>query len=219
MPTKTFALAVNEPAHLTVTWKRGWKSTQVDLAGTRVLEFPTEKDLKAGGDAALPDGRALHAQLITSFFGAHMELLVDGQPVPGSATDPSTQLKTACGVIFFVAGISAGLGLLAAVAGIGFLKSMGLGWGSVVVGAIYGILGYFALKQRSRVALGAAMLLFTLDTIALFIPSGPTYNPPVSAVVTRIFFLVMMAKGFPAIAKLRKPFPSQFGQTAAPVDP
>ncbi len=217
MPTKTFALSKNEPELLTVTWKRGWKATQVELAGTRIAEFQRKKELKAGGDAKLPDGRSLHVQLVTTFFGAHLELLVDGEPVPGSGSDPNTQLKAACGVIFFVAGLSAGLGLLA-VAGIGFLKSMGLGWVSVVIGAVYGSLGYLALKKRSRVALGVAMLLFTLDTIALFIPSGPTYNPPVGAAFARIILLAMMAKGFPAISKLRKPA-SQLDQTPPPFDP
>lgn len=203
MPTKTYSLSSNEPETLAVTWQGAWKKTRVEHAGALVLEFDSQKDLKAGREVTLHDGRTLRAQLTSRLMGSQFNLTVDGNPIPGSPGDPAVQLKGAYEIIFFVAGLSAGLGLIAQLFDISFLKSLGLGWASILFGAVYAVLGYFT-KQQSRVALAIAVILFTLDTIALFIPTAGEFNPPIGAVFVRLFFLAGMAKGFPAIQELRK---------------
>ena len=52
-------------------------------------------------------------------------------------------------MIYFVAGFNVLLGLVAAAFNVQFLQSIGVGLGSVLVGAIYGALGYFVKEKRS----------------------------------------------------------------------
>jgi hypothetical protein len=106
VPTKTYSLSSSEPETLSVTWQGAWKKTRVEHAGALVLEFVSPKDLKAGREVTLHDGRTLRAQLTSGLLGSHLDLTVDGSPVPGSPGDPAVQLKGSYGTIFFVAALS-----------------------------------------------------------------------------------------------------------------
>jgi hypothetical protein len=204
MPTKTFPLEKDGPARLEIEWQGNYKDIEVRLDGVLLGAFKDGKELKAGRTFRVEDGSRLEVALKTPPLGLVPELSLtrDGAPLPGSAADPAQRVQVAASMVFFIAGLNAVLGLVAAAFNVQFLQSIGLGLGSIVVGAIYGVLGYF-VKRRSMVALGLAVGLFVLDGVAMLAFAPPGQTPPVGGIVARFFLLVPMAMGFPALRALR----------------
>ena len=203
MPTKTFALDKGGPERLELEWQGNFKNVEVRLDGVLLGSFENAKELKAGGTYPLEDGSTLEVKLATTALFPELTLTRNGVALPGSAADPEQRVKAAAGMIYFVAGFNVLLGLVAAAFNVQFLQSIGVGLGSVLEGAIYGGLGYF-VGQRSTFALGLAVGLFVIDGILLLVGSGSgSAPPPVGGLVARVFFLVPMVMGFPALRALK----------------
>jgi hypothetical protein len=203
MPTRTFALEKDGPERVQVEWQGNFKDLEVRVDGVLLGSFENAKELKAGQTFPLEDGSRLEVSLKSAALGfPELTLLRNGQPLPGSAADPAQRVGAAAGMIFFVAALNALLGLVAVAFNVQFLQSIGLGIGSLFVGAIYGALGYF-VKQRSVVALGLAVGLFVLDGLAMLAFQPPGRTPPVGGLVARIFLLIPMIMGFPALQALK----------------
>ncbi len=204
MPTRQHPLEAGGPPRITLTWGAFWKDMRVRLDDRELGTIPDGKALKAGRDFPLGDGTTLHVRLEQGFGNAGLRVERDGVPLPGTSGDPAERLKLAYGLVYFVAGLNAALGLVAELASIDVLLSIGIGWGTIVTGAIYALLGWFVHKRRSKVALGLAIVLFALDgllTLAFSVDAGGT--PPVGGLVVRVFFIVQMARGFGAIQELK----------------
>lgn len=199
MPTKKFALEKGGPERLEVEWRGNFKDFEVRLDGVLLGSFDNAKALKAGGSFSLEDGSTLEVKLATALV-PELHLTRNGAPVPGSAADPEQRVQAAAGMIFFISGVNTVLGLLAGAFNIYFLQSMGLGLGSMIAGAVYGILGYF-VRQRSMVALGLAVGLFLLD--GLYLVASRSGAGSTGGIVARVFFLVPMVMGFPALRTLQ----------------
>jgi hypothetical protein len=81
---------------------------------------------------------------------------------------------------------------------------MGMGLGSIITGAIMGILGFFTM-QRSRIALILAMVLLAADGIlTVAMVAGNGHSPPIGGIIMRVFFLTAMWRGFKAMGELKK---------------
>ena len=202
MPKKTFALDKGEPERLEVEWHGNFKDVEVRLDDVLLGSFDNAKDLKAGGSYPLEDGSTLEVKLATTALVPELTLTRNGDALPGSAADPEQRVKAAAGMVFFIAGFNVLLGLVAVAFNIQVLQSIGVGLGSVFEGAIYGVLGYF-VKERSTVALGLAVGLFVVDGILLLAAGSGSGSPPVGGLVVRVFLLVPMVMGFPALRALK----------------
>jgi MFS family permease len=205
MPTKKFTLKNGDADsfNIEISWKGLWKNTTVTCNGNEIGSFADQKELKAGKDFTLPDGGSLKVQLAQSFANAELQVLRDGKPVAGSASDPVERLKVAYGVIFFVAGLSITVGLVAELFEVAFLLRLGIGVGAMISGAVMGVLGYF-VTRRSMAALGLAIGLFALDGIlSLVIVAQQGGRPSVGGIVFRVFLIIPMVKGFSAIRELK----------------
>lgn len=204
MPTKRFALTEGGPKNLEVSWKGSWKNLTVKLADQTVLTVASAKELKDGRSVTLATGQELSVILKPVLIVPELQLTLDGEPVPGSAGDPKARLKTAYGIIFFVAGFSGLIGLVAELGKVQFLLQIGFGWSGIITGAIFGILGYFVMR-RSLVALIIAIVLFAVDGIFTFsAAASQTGTPPIGAVLVRVFLLIGMIQGVPAIKQLKQ---------------
>lgn len=203
MPTKTFAFDKGGPERLELEWRGNFKNVEVRLDGALLGSFENAKELKAGGTYPLEDGSTLEVKLATTALFPELTLTRNGEALPGSAADPEQRVKAAAGMIYFVAGFNVLLGLVATAFNVQLLQSIGVGLGSVLEGAIYGVLGYF-VGQRSIVALGLAVGLFVIDGILLVASGSGSGSPPVGGLVARFFFLVPMVMGFPALRALKK---------------
>ena len=203
MPTQRYALESGGAKRLEVSWKGLWKNLAIKLDGNVVGTIAGQKELKAGQDLELPDGSVLHVQLVQKFSSTELQILRNGEPLPGSASDPVQRLKTAYGMVFFVAGLNIVLGVIAGLFQVEFLYAIGIGWGSVVFGVIFLVLGFF-VKRESMVALILAIVIFALDGIMGFFLAAQQGATPTSGIIARIFLLIPMVQGVGAIRAIKQ---------------
>jgi hypothetical protein len=204
MPSHSYSLTPGGPQRLVVSWRGVWKDVTIELDGSVVGTIPDQKALSAGQQFALPDGSSLSIQLVQKLTVPELVILHDGQPLPGSASDPQTRLRTAYGMVFLVAGLNIVLGILACVLQVEFLRSIGISVYSLVFGVVFLLLG-FLVKRRSLAALVIAVLLFALDGIlgAVFsILQGDA--PSTAGLLARVALLVPMIQGISAIRQVRE---------------
>ena len=201
MPTREFSLEPDGPKRVKIEWKGMWKNIRVSFDDQPLGVIENQKALKAGADFGMPDGKTLHVELATG-LQANLQVLLDGKPLPGSGNDPATQLKTAVGIVYFIAGLNVVVGV-AAMAGVGFLLEMGLGWPTVVEGTIIGGLGYWVQERRSKAALIVVMALVAASGIlSVMVATEAGHQPPIGGTVVRVLFLLFMFTGLKAIDKL-----------------
>lgn len=222
MPAKQLALEKGGPPRLEIEWQGNFKDFEVRLDGALLGSFADRKALAEGQVFSLEDGSRLEVKLQKIGFLPELSLTRDGAPLPGSDADPEQRVNAAASMIFFIAGLNALLGLMAAAFDIQFLKALGLGLGSLVVGAIYGALGYLVKEKRSSIALGLAVGLFVIDGLSLLFFLEPGQTPPIGGLVARVLFLFPMVMGFPALRVLGaeagrpRPAPRRSPPRAAP---
>ena len=137
MPSKNYALDRGGPERVGVSWEGAFKELSVTFDGAPLGSFATAKEIETPKSMSLPDGSEL--TVVLAKFGPFPELRISraGEALPGTSGDPQTQLEAAYTMLFLVAGLNAALGLIAAVLDIGFLQSIGVGWGSVFAGIVY----------------------------------------------------------------------------------
>ncbi len=205
MPSRKYALEAGGPERVAVDWEGAFKNLTLAFDGTTLGSFENAKDIETPHSFALADGSRL--ELVLAKIGPFPELRLsrDGEPLPGSAGDPQTQLEGAANMIFVIAALNAILGLITVIFGIGFLQAIGVGWASLVTGAIYAGLAVL-VKKRSLLALAVAVGLFSLDGVYMFVAAAEAKaSPPIGALIARVFFLMPMIRGFVAIGELNKP--------------
>lgn len=205
MAKQKFHLDTAKTQEVLVQWKGIWKDVTVSHNGTVLGEpIPNMAALKQGRDYTLPDGRTLNVKFEAGITKNRLELKVDGRPIAGSAGDPKVQLKLAAGVIWFIAGLSILLGVLG-MTGVKFIEQMGIGWPSVAVGAVMGVLAWFTASKKSQVALGIAIGLFAVDTIlTLMAGMDAGGRVPTTGLIVRVFLFLAMFQGFAAIKKVKE---------------
>ncbi len=112
------------------------------------------------------------------------------------------QIKASYGVMYFIAGLNALLGI-AAMAGVEFLASLGLGIFSIIFGAVMGILGAVTHKTHSAIAIGLALLVFGGDWIlGIMMTIDAGGSPGTGGIVFRI--LLLAAIGKPLVTMFRR---------------
>jgi hypothetical protein len=206
MPTKKFAIERGGPERIEVTWKGIWKELKVSFDGRELGSIEGGmKAVKQGKQFVLPDGGTLDVKLVSGFANTYLQLLRNGQPLPGSGSDPAEQLKVAWGMIFFIAALNGVVGLIAIVTGSEMLANLGIGWPAIVLAAFYAGLALLVKHYRSSIALGIAVVVFGIDGI-LSLAAGvePGHTPPVGMLIARVFFILPMIRGFAAIRALKQ---------------
>ena len=155
MPTSTFYLDDTRTEPLTATWGLFFRNFTVSHAGTPLEPTNPEASLAQGRQYRLPDGRIFSARHKQNTYPQELELLIDGQPVPGSGTHPNQRMKQAWYVLLILGILNIGLGLVTEFGHIEALAQLGAGWGSLVEGTAYIALGYFGYFRTSAPCKGA----------------------------------------------------------------
>jgi len=205
MPTRKFALQKGEEARLVISWRGIWKDIRVLLDGEELGTIGGSAEIKAGKEFTLPGRQGtLRVQLVQTFGSAELQVLRNGQPLPGSGSDPEVQFKGAWGILLFIAGLNLVIGLATVVFEVEALARMGLGVGSLIVAVIYLGLALVVRTYRSAIALGVGIALFAIDGL-LTVAAGfeGTGTPPIGGVLMRVFLILPMIKGFSAIRALK----------------
>jgi len=199
MPRMKYALEKGRPPRLEVSWKGlGWKDFTIKLDGLEVGKIADKKELMEGREFALDKDTILKVQSVRTLSAYELQVLVNGQPVPGSSSDPNRRLAIAYGMVFFTAGLNVLLGLIAEMIRVDFLLNMGIGLGSILFGVLMGIMGVLVMTRQSSIALGIAVGLLIIDGIMGLIAGSFT------GIVARIIFLIPMFGGFGAIRELKE---------------
>ena len=162
MPKQAFALEPGGEKRLEVTWKRGFEKLFVWFDGRVVGFIPDKRALSAGQEVPLPDGSSIMSQVAREFLSPRLCSLRNGQPLPETTSDPERKWKNAYGVVYFLAGFNPVLGLVALLFQVEFLQQYGMGFGSIIFGSVFLVLGYF-VQQESVRGLILAFVIFGLD--------------------------------------------------------
>lgn len=203
MPKRNLKLATGEP--LEINWRRGWRDMHIAVNGAEIGTIADKSSLKQGRDFALPDGSKLTVRLGRLYGLPQLEVLHNGKPVAGSATDPHRQLKVSwrCAVAGGILALFYGLQSTVQPDG-GFISShsgvmIGLGVTQIVLG----------LFVRAR-SLNALLLAMPVHSIGLTfkivegMPGNLDVSPlhPFEVLLGGAILLGMMF-GLGAISKLR----------------
>ncbi|MFN2110692.1 MAG: hypothetical protein ACK2UI_13590 [Anaerolineae bacterium] len=200
MAKLTYALEPGGSKRLEISWKGMYKDFMVKLDDEVIGELSGQKELKAGRQFALPDGSSLSVQLVQKLYSAELQILRNGQPLPGSSSDPENRLKNAYGMVFFVAGLNLFLGLIAWLFQVEFLQDIGIGFYSIIFGLVFLVLGFF-VKRRSALALILAIAIFALDALLGLLAGGASYA---TGLVVRVILIIPMVQGVGAIRALKQ---------------
>lgn len=171
MPTKTYFLDEARTEPLTARW--GWFYRNFTLSYRDQPLTPVEAGVslaQGGYRYELPGGRRVSAQLKRNTGLQEVELLVDGQPVPGSNTHPLERIKQGWYALLLVAVLSVTFGTVALVLdSSGTLATLGIGWPTIAEGLLFLALGWWAFSRRSAVVFYVALGLLVLDWIVTLV--------------------------------------------------
>lgn len=189
MPSKSYPLGQGSTVNL--RWRGIWKDFVVSVDGYELGRMNGQREVANGGRWSLADGSTLEVKLQTGFGGGGLNISRNGVPLSGSVSDPKTAMKSAAGIVFFIAGLNTVLGLVAELGQVQLLLELGLGWTAVAFGVVFAGLG-FATLRGSVVALWIAIVLFGADALLGLVESGG--QPAVGGLVFRVFLIVAMVK-------------------------
>jgi hypothetical protein len=204
MPTKTYYLNDTQTDAIIAKWGFFYQNFTVSYNGHVLTATDPEAKIAKGRHYLLPDGRIFSAQLKENTYPQHLELLIDGRPVPGSGTDPREQVKQAWYVLLFLGVLNIGLGLVAEFAHIEVLLQLGLGWGALIEGIAFLALGWLGYFRLSVPAFTIAFVLLVLDGIvSIGTAMATSHSPALGGLFMRLFFCVIVFRSIKAARQLR----------------
>ena len=205
MPSKTYYLDDARTDAITAKWGFFlYNNFAVSYAGRELAATDPHAKIAKGRHYPLPDGRVFSAQLKENSYPQQLELLIDGQPVPGSGTHPREQIKQAWYLLLGLGMLNVGLGLTTEFGHFEALKQLGLGWGSLVEGVAFVALGWLGYYRHSVPAFTIALVLLILDGIVSIGSAVATSHPPaLGGLFMRFFFCLVVFRGMKAARQLR----------------
>ena len=203
MPKQTYAIEPGGPKRLSVTWKGLYKEMTLSFDDNVVGTIPNQKALASGQEFRLIDGSTIKVQLVNKVFATELQVLRNGIPLPGSASNPQTRLKNAYAILYFLAALNVIVGLVSVVFESTFLQELGLGVSSIIFGLVYLALGFF-VQRRSSFALILAIILYAGDGIlGLVMSISAGLNPSIAGLIFRVLIIIVMAQGLGAIKAIK----------------
>ncbi len=203
MPKQSYALEAGGKKRLELFWKGMFNNLNVVLDGQSIGVIPNQKALSQGQTFELEDGTTLKVQLVRSLMATEVQVLRDGEPLPGSALDPQSRYKNAYLIVYFIAGLNLLLGVLASLFNVALLQQLGIGFGSILLGFVYLVLGFF-VQKKSSLALILAIVLFAADSlfgVVMTVLEGG--SPGFAGLIMRVVLLIPMFQGVPAVKALK----------------
>ncbi len=203
MAKQSFSLEAGGPKRLVLTWSGIYRNVAVKLDDRTLGTIPNQRALVKGQDFRLADGSKLHVQLVSTFLTAELRVLRNGEPLPGSPSDPRARLRNAYLLIYVIGGFDTVVGLAATLFNVQSLLDAGIGLASFLFGVIFLGLG-FLVQKMSMFALIVAIVLFMMDGLAALVFAAQRgADAPFTGLLVRIILLLPLLQGVPAIKALR----------------
>jgi len=203
LKTRKYALRKGEPPRLEVSFHKEYDNLTIRIDGEVIESELMRMDLISGKTIQLEDGSMLKVQLITNYRHPELSLLLDGKPLPGSASDPEHILSvaqayvTAIGILYVI------LGFIADIWEVEILFRLGLGFFSILLGGCLLILSQL-VKQWSVFTLSLVIALIIADGILYpFLAQKAGFEPLFSGVYARILLILILLRGILAILNLK----------------
>jgi hypothetical protein len=201
MPKRSYALKKDGPKEIECSWGIAWKNFTVKQNGQVIGTVQSQKELKEGREFQLSDSSKLFVKLKIGFTSG-LFLTRDGQPLPGSDSDPVSKVKGSFAILMIIAIINIVIGVLSTLFN---LKEVGLefGLGYIVFGFVFLILS-LAVRRASLTALIIAIIMLILDAILgiiFLVESGG--NQSIFWIIARVFFLIYLLTSVSAFKKLK----------------
>jgi hypothetical protein len=204
MPTKTFYLDKESTEPIIINHGYNWKNLTITKDGAVIGQVENARELKKGRSFHFAEGRVLFIQLKQKWgYIPQVEILLNGSPIPGSGTEPNTQVRQAYNLLFFITAFNVGLGVIAELISINFLKTLGMGYGTIVIGLFFGLFGYLVKYKLSLGALYGAIGLMILDIIFTLVYAADTGGNPVSGLMMKGMFTFVLLNGIAALKKVK----------------
>jgi hypothetical protein len=201
MPHKRFALSRNGPKEIELRWGLGWKNFTVHHHGNVIGTVSKQSELIEGRSFSLPDGSALSVKLKTGIGHAGLEVLHNGKPIPGSDADPVQKIKTAFGILLFLAITNMLGGILIFSL---FAEFQVAGILIMVFGLLFAGLA-IAVKKRSLAALIVAIILLVIDIISgIIFQSMSQNNISIVWILLRVLFLIYLLQAINPMKELKR---------------
>jgi len=201
MPKRSYSLLKDGPKELDCSWGIAWKNFTIKQNGQVIGTVSNQKELKEGREFQLNDGSKLFVKLKIGLTSG-LFLTRDGEPLPGSDSDPMSKVKGAFAILLIIAVINIGIGVLSTIFN---LQELGLefGLGYTVFGFVFLILS-IAVKRGSLIALIAAIILLILDALlGIFFMATSGGNQSIFWIIARIFFLIYLITSISSFRKLK----------------
>ncbi len=201
MPKRSYSLLKDGPKELDCSWGIAWKNFTIKQNGRIIGTVSNQKELKEGREFQLNDGSKLFVKLKIGLTSG-LFLTRDGEPLPGSDSDPMSKVKGAFAILLIIAVINIGIGVLSTIFN---LQELGLefGLGYTVFGFVFLILS-IAVKRGSLIALIAAIILLILDALlGIFFMATSGGNQSIFWIIARIFFLIYLITSISSFRKLK----------------
>lgn len=203
MPKQILPLEPNGRPRLELTWGDYMRNFEIKLDGRPIGRIDGGRaELTKEQVFVLPDGSTLSVQLRQKFMVEELQLLRDGRPLPGSASDPERKLSAAVRAAFSagVAALAGGLGIV--LLGWDALRAFTLSEYSAVAGLLLIGLAVWMARRAPLAAAVAFVALIADGALALVLhqAQGASFSIGVTlGIMARVFFAVPIFQGFSAL--------------------
>jgi hypothetical protein len=203
MATKKYYLNKEKTDVLRLKWGYNWKNFAVIHNQEEIGSFANKKELLAGKSFMTADGREIFIRLKGGITN-ELEILVNGEVLPGSPSDPKTIVKTAFGIALFVGLLNVVLGAIGTFAEVELLQNLGANEFMLVFGVVITALA-FGIKAKSFISLILVNVIYGLDSILWIIMLfEATDNIPIAGLIFRVLIIMALIRAIPAMKKLKK---------------
>jgi hypothetical protein len=166
MPSSKVTYSKNGTDHkIEMSWGMFFRNFTVSYDGIEIGRFENQKQLNKGRDFTLPTGEILRVKKTQKMMTVLIEVLINGEPVNGTATDPKILVRNAYMMAIFLCALNFIVGLLAYFFRVDFLLNLGFGWYNMIISLLYLAPILIGYKSKSWIALCFVLAVFLLDTL------------------------------------------------------
>ncbi|MGE5423584.1 MAG: SecDF P1 head subdomain-containing protein [Ignavibacteriales bacterium] len=159
MPSKKFSLENGQPKNLEISWGLSFNNIVVNLNGQEIGRMANKTELQEGRTYTVANGSELKVQLIGSVF-PELNVTLNGEPIPGSDSNPIQKLNNASLIIFLIAGFTILAGIITG-AFVNLASSI-----PVVAAGLVSVALALMVRKGSLVALIIAIIMVVIEIIS-----------------------------------------------------
>lgn len=198
MPKKTYYLQEAKQDPLQTEWGFAWKNFTIKHNGQVVGVVENQKQLKQVNSFSLSDGRQLQVQLKTG-MNAHLDIQVDGKPLPGSGGDPLTKVKAAAIYTWCIAGLMVILSAILMSIG-GELGEFGIF--GILEGLIFVGLGFWIWISKSMASIIVALVLAGIQSLVVVGVLAASGGRGIGGIAIKVLWIVTLVRAISGAKEL-----------------